>query len=73
MVTYTSRIARLGRLMSQCPETFFARECRISALGGSVSKNVIIRNSNSVLGAERIFGDIFGSVWIESGGSTPRL
>lgn len=49
-------------------------DSRLSTLasrpGSSISGNVIVKNSGSTLGVDRIFGDINGSVWIESGGIT---
>jgi hypothetical protein len=37
---------------------------------GSISGHIIVKNSDSVLGVERILGEILGSVLIESGGIT---
>lgn len=49
-------------------------ESRFSTLasrpGSSISGNVIVKNSGSTLGVDRIFGNIAGSVWIEAGGIT---
>lgn len=60
----------IGEIDVSVSGNIFAKECGVSTLHGSISKNVIIRNSNSVLGVGRVFGNIDGSVWIESGGAT---